>query len=103
MLRQHSVNNPKSQEVIYLTNQENTKNRAESTGWMETDLYKLYESDRDILLSSTAWLNDNIIAVAGNILKQKMPLRNGFQVPVLGQICAFTIEKEEFVQTLNNG
>ena len=70
---------------------------------METDLCKLYESDRDILLSSRAWLNDNIIAAAGNILKQKMPLGNGFQLPALGQICAFTIEKEEFAQILNNG
>ena len=103
MLSQHNVNNPKSQVVIDLTNQENTENRAEPAVWMENDLYKLYESDREILLSSTAWLNDNIIAAAGNIRKQKMPLKNGFQLPILGQICAFTIEKEEFVPILNNG
>ena len=37
MPRQHSVNNPKSQVVIDLTNQENTENRAEPAVYMDGD------------------------------------------------------------------
>ena len=78
-------------------------NEYEPEIWMEGDIYKLYKSDRDLLLNPNAWLNDNIICAAQNILKHQMPLLQGLQVPSLGQTCSFDIVKQPFLQILQNG
>ena len=61
------------------------------------------QSDRDILLSPAAWLNDNIVSAAQKLLKQQLPVRNGFQDPCCGLAYAFQIMSDEFIQVLHNG
>ena len=64
---------------------------------------QLYNDDKNILCSSTAWLNDRIINAAHVLLKAINPHLSGFQNPVLGQCLAFDVESEEFVQVLHDG
>ena len=64
---------------------------------------QLYNEDKNILCSSTAWLNDLIINAAHLLLKAINPHLSGFQNPVLGQCLAFDVESEEFVQVLHDG
>ena len=45
--------------------------------WIHNELYCLMQSDRDILLSPSAWLNDSIVSAAQKLLKQQLPVRNG--------------------------
>ena len=71
--------------------------------WMEGDIFKLSKSDRDVLLSPNAWLNDNFICTAQNILKQQIPFLQGLQVPSLGKTCSFDIVKQPFLQILHDG
>ena len=71
--------------------------------WIHTELYCLLQSDRDILLSPAAWLNDNIMSAVQKLLKQQLPVRNGFQDPRCGLAYAFEIMSDEFIQVLHNG
>ena len=107
IIKRRRANNPKPEVTIDLTKYTkeicDVTNEHEPEIWMEGDIYKLYKSDRDVLLSPTAWLNDNIICAAQNILKQQMPLLQGLQVPSLGQTCSFDIIKQPFLQILHNG
>ena len=73
------------------------------TTWIHNELYCLMQSDRDILLSPAAWLNDNIVSAAQKLLKQQLPVRNGFQDPCCGLAYAFQIMSDEFIQVLHNG
>ena len=61
------------------------------------------QSDRDILLSPAAWLNDNIVSAVQKLLKQQLPVRNGFQDPCCGLAYAFQIMSDKFIQVLHNG
>ena len=64
---------------------------------------QLYNKDKNILCSSTAWLNDRIINAAHVLLKAIInPHLSVFQNPVLGQCLAFDVESEEFVQVLHD-
>ena len=107
VINRQRANNPKPEITLDLTKY--TEEICEVTNkhklgiWLEGDIYKLYKSDRDILLSPTAWLNDNIICAVQNILKQQMPLLQGLQAPSLGQTCSFDIVKQPFLQILHNG
>ena len=60
------------------------------------------QSDRNILLSPAAWLNDNIMSAVQELLKQQLPVRNGFQDPCCGLAYAFEIMLDEFFQVLHN-
>ena len=71
--------------------------------WIETEEYKLYQSDREILLHPAVWLTDGIISAAQSLLRQQNPLIGGFQRPFLVQTCGFEIESGEFVQILHDG
>ena len=51
--------------------------------WMETLLYALSDKDREILLSPTGWLNNNLIVAAQNILRKQSSVP-GFQDTCLG-------------------
>ena len=63
-------------------------------------LYSLMQSDRDVLLNITGWLNDDIVSAAQQLLK---PLGYGFQDTCLGMTYSFTIEYGEVIQVLHNG
>ena len=105
--RQKSVGCSLPQEQIDLTStpkkgSKSTKN-APKRAWIENDLYSLSQTDREILLSPTAWLNDNIICAAQMILKEQSVLQNGFQPSTRGQTYTFEIETDDFIQILHNG
>lgn len=78
VIERRRANNPKPKVLLDLTKdierifEETTEHEPKI--WMEGDIYKLSKSDRDVSLSPNAWLNDNIICAAQNILKQQMPL-----------------------------
>ena len=55
------------------------------------------------LLSSSEWINDNIISAAQNMLKDQYVIKCGFQLPTLGQVCAYDIQTESFLYMLHNG
>ena len=75
-----------------------------SNVWVEhpTGRYRLYTSDRDILLNSKEWLTDSIITAAQILLKDQHPVA-GLQPPCLGQMYNFAIQKGEFMQVLHDG
>ena len=103
----HTLGYSLPQEQIDLTStpkkgSKSTKN-APKRAWIENDLYSLSQTDREILLSPTAWLNDNIICAAQMILKEQSVLQNGFQPSTRGQTYTFEIETDDFIQILHNG
>ena len=63
----------------------------------------LKQSDKEILLSHTAWLNDAIINVAQKLLKKANPAVPGLQDVVCGLMMNFDVEPGEFVQILHTG
>ena len=74
-----------------------------SKTWVKNHLFTLSREDKSILCSPSAWLSDTIIDAAQKLLKQKVPLQNGFQDICCGRTCAFDIESTEFTQILHNG
>ena len=62
----------------------------------------LFETDREIVLSPTGWLNDRIINAAQTLLKNQFPELSGFQDVALGQVMNFTIEFGEFIQIVHS-
>ena len=63
----------------------------------------LKQSDREILLSHTAWLNDDIINAAQKLLKKANPAVPGLQDVACGLTMNFDVEPGEFVQILHPG
>ena len=74
-----------------------------SKTWVKNHLFTLSREDKSILCSPSAWLSATIIDAAQKLLKQKVPLQNGFQDICCGRTCAFDIESTEFTQILHNG
>ena len=68
---------------------------------METPLYTLSDKDKEILLSPTGWLNDNLIVAAQNLLYKQLSVP-GFQDTCLGQSMSFYIQQGEFIQVLHD-
>ena len=62
----------------------------------------LTSSDRDILLSPTAWLTDSIIDAAQNLLKKAFPVP-GLQSVSCGLTMTYAVQPGEFIQILNTG
>lgn len=60
-------------------------------------------TDRDVLLSPTAWINDVIINAAQALLAQQFPNLAGLQDVVLGVAMMFTSQTGEFLQIINTG
>ena len=60
-------------------------------------------TDKKILLSSTEWLNDNIVNAAQKLLKKVNPAMSGLQNVNLGLTMSFNVEPGEFIQILNDG
>ena len=63
----------------------------------------LKQSDREILLSHTAWLNDVLINAAQQLLKKANPAVPGLQDVACGLTMNFDVEPGEFVQILHTG
>ena len=62
----------------------------------------LFERDREILLSPTGLLTDNIIDAAQMLLRQAFPALSGLQSVICG-LTNFDIESAEFAQIIHNG
>ena len=64
---------------------------------------ELNQSDREIILSPTAWITDTIVNAAQELLKQQCPFVSGFQKVTCGFTMNFDIETGEFIQILHTG
>ena len=64
---------------------------------------RLKQSDKEILLSRTAWLNDDIINAAQKLLKKANPAIPGLQDVCCGLTMNFDVEPGEFIQILHTG
>ena len=104
-LRQNVSKKPPSEPIDVESLQLSNRGQQAKTDktWIHNELYCLMQSDRDILLSPAAWLNDNIVSDAQKLLKKQLPVRNGFQDPCCGLAYAFQIMSDEFTQVLHNG
>ena len=69
--------------------------------WMQ-DL-GLRVTDKDVLVSHTGWLNDEIINAAQTLLKKVNPAISGLQDVSLGLVMAFDVQRSDFVQIINTG
>ena len=58
---------------------------------------------KEVLLCDDAWLNDQLIDKAQNLLKHQFPHVGGLQSVLLGQTSTFSVETGEFVQILHVG
>ena len=65
--------------------------------------YNLASEDKSVLLSPIGWLNDRLINVAQEMLKQTAPSPVGLQDVTLGNTLAYNIQTSEFVQILHDG
>ena len=63
--------------------------------------YDLTESDKEILLSPTAWLTDTIVDAAQTLLRQQFPALPGLQSVSQGMTMSYDIQEGEFVQVIN--
>lgn len=52
----------------------------------------LDENDRQLLLNSSAWLNDKVINASQHVLKQDHPHISRLQNTLLGQTLSFSVE-----------
>ena len=87
--------------VIDLTSKSNSDHHSSNTSrWVQFGDTSLSLADRHIILHSTAWMNDLIISAGQNLLKKETQIK-GFQHSILGEVCAFKVQKGEFIQVLN--
>ena len=88
--------------VIDLTSKSNSdKHHSSNTSrWVQFGDTSLSLADRHIILYPTAWMNDLIISAGQNLLKKETQIK-GFQHSILGEVCAFKVQKGEFIQVLN--
>ena len=61
----------------------------------------LTNSDKEIILSPSGWLNDSIISAAQKLMLQHFPHMSGLQPPTLQQAWDFDVHREDFVQILH--
>ena len=75
---------------------------SESDKLNTTSGHLLDREKREVILSSTGWLDDVIINAAQDLLKEQFEI-SGFQNTTLGCNLSFDILRSEFVQILHNG
>ena len=80
-----------------------SKDLAARRKWIETYLYTLSNDYEVILLSTSGWLNDNLLNAAQALLKHQAQLFVSLQDVLLGRTLAFDIQRSEFIQMLHNG
>ena len=76
------------------------KFEMQSKFWIE--YLNLTQDDRNIMLSSNAWLSDTIVNAAQQLLKSSNVI-TGLQNVLLGQTHSFAVEFGAFVQILHTG
>ena len=69
--------------------------------WVNNGAYRLTHSDREVVLSPTGWLTDEIICAAQMLLLQFFPNMAGLQSPVLQKVLQFHVHSGEFVQIVH--
>ena len=81
----HCKRHQAAEEALDLTQKSTGKVEA-SKVWIKNALYVLHESDREIIETSTGWLNDKIIDASQKLLAQHFPLTSGLEPPTLERI-----------------
>ena len=76
-------------------------NRSNPPPWI-AELH-LTSLDKEILLSTAAWLHDDIINASQMLLKKSNPAMTGLQDVSLGLTLNFTVESHKFLQILHIG
>ena len=71
------------------------------TTWVHNAVYSLTSNDKEIILSPSGWLNDNIISAAQNLMLQHFPHISGLQPPTLQHVWGFNVRRGDFVQILH--
>ena len=69
--------------------------------WVDNGAYRLTHRDREVVLSQTGWLTDEIICAAQMLLLQFFPNMEGLQPPTLQKVFAFQVHSGEFVQIIH--
>ena len=59
--------------------------------WLNNGAYCLTRRDREVVLSQTGWLTDEIIYAAQMLLLQFFPYMEGLQPPTLQKVFAFQV------------
>jgi hypothetical protein len=71
------------------------------TMWVQNAVYSLTNSDQEIILSPSGWLNDSIISAAQKLMLQHFPLMSGLQPPTLQHAWSFDVHRGDLVQILH--
>ena len=69
--------------------------------WVHNAVYYLTNSDKEIILSPSGWLNDSIISAAQKLMLQHFPLISELQPPTLQHTRGFDMHRGDFVQILH--
>ncbi len=62
----------------------------------------LLESDKNLILDTTAWITDSIVNAAQKLLKEQFPGINGLQNVCMGYVMGFEIQAGAFLQILHS-
>ena len=65
---------------------------------VDNGAYRLTHRDREVVLSQTGWLTDEIVCAAQMLL---LPNTEGLQPPTLQKVFAFQVHSGEFVQIIH--
>ena len=88
-----------AENVIELTSYDDETSTG-ITMWVHNAVYS--NSDKEIILSPSGWLNDSIISAAQKLMLilQHFPLMSGLQPPTLQHAWGFDVHRGDFVQIL---
>ena len=101
----HCVLSKSAENVIELTSSDETSTGI--TMWVHNAAYSFTNSDKEIILSPSGWLNDSMISAAQKLMLmlmlmlQHFPLMSGLQPPMLQHAWGFDVHREDFVQILH--
>lgn len=85
--------------TIDISTYEPKHEKSESKPWISE--LSLLESDKDIVLNTTAWINDSVVNAAQKLLKKQFTSLNGLQDVALGYVMSFQIQTGDFLQILH--
>ena len=89
--------------MISFTSVLSTTTTRKLSKWIEVEDVVLYNSHKQILDSSTRWLDDIIIHTAQALLKKQFPMVGSLQPTYLAQKLAMEHQTGEFIQVRNAG
>ena len=99
-LEECACNLSKSSETIFLSDNSDAESTQDNV-WLRNPLYFLTHNERELVVSRSGWLNDNIISAAQLLMLQHFPHMSGLQPPTLQQTQSFDVHRGEFVQILH--